>query len=49
DEALMKQARAHGWRVNTWTVNDAAEVSRLAALGVNGLIGDLPEVLLTAR
>ncbi|WP_019008834.1 glycerophosphodiester phosphodiesterase [Deinococcus aquatilis] len=48
DERLMTQARAHGWRVNTWTVNDPAEVARLVALGVDGLIGDLPEVLLTA-
>ncbi|WP_291430961.1 glycerophosphodiester phosphodiesterase [Deinococcus sp.] len=49
DAALMAQARAHGWRVNTWTVNDAAQVARLRALGVDALIGDLPEVLLTAR
>jgi glycerophosphoryl diester phosphodiesterase len=49
DERLMTQARAHGWRVNTWTVNDPAEVARLVALGVDGLIGDLPEVLLTAQ
>ncbi|MFB9994450.1 glycerophosphodiester phosphodiesterase [Deinococcus oregonensis] len=49
DSRLMTQARAHGWRVNTWTVNDPAEVARLVALGVDGLIGDLPDVLLAAR
>lgn len=49
DAALMTQARAGGWRVNTWTVNNAAEVIRLEALGVSALIGDLPDVLLVAR
>ena len=49
DAPLMETARREGWRVNTWTVNDPADVARLTALGVNGLIGDLPDVLLTAR
>ncbi|WP_456829823.1 glycerophosphodiester phosphodiesterase [Deinococcus sp. UYEF24] len=48
DEALMETAKREGWRVNTWTVNDPADVARLTALGVDALIGDLPEVLLTA-
>lgn len=49
DAALMFQAETHGWRVNAWTVNDVAEVRRLSALGVDGLIGDVPAVLLEAR
>ncbi|MBB5363349.1 glycerophosphodiester phosphodiesterase [Deinococcus humi] len=49
DADLMAQARAGGWRVNTWTVNNPAEVIRLQALGVAALIGDLPEVLLVSR
>ncbi|MBZ9749947.1 glycerophosphodiester phosphodiesterase [Deinococcus sp. HMF7604] len=49
DEALLDLARAHGWRLNAWTVNDPAEVARLSALGVDGLIGDEPAVLLGAR
>lgn len=49
DAPLMAQARAGGWRVNTWTVNNAAEVIRLQALGVSALIGDLPDVLLVSR
>ncbi|WP_407570680.1 glycerophosphodiester phosphodiesterase [Deinococcus altitudinis] len=49
DEALMETAKREGWRVNTWTVNDPADVARLTALGVDALIGDLPDVLLTAR
>lgn len=49
DADLMEMAGREGWRVNTWTVNDVAEVARLKDLGVLGLIGDLPEVLLSAR
>ncbi len=49
DGALMAQARAGGWRVNTWTVNNPAEVIRLEALGVSALIGDLPDTLLASR
>ena len=49
DAALMAQARRGGWRVNTWTVNEVADVQRLTALGVDALIGDLPHTLLTAR
>lgn len=46
---LLALARRRGWRVNAWTVNDPAEVRRLTRLGVDGLIGDVPEVLLEAR
>ncbi|MFC4452934.1 glycerophosphodiester phosphodiesterase [Deinococcus sonorensis] len=49
DGPLMDVARRHGWRVNAWTVNDVPEVSRLSRLGVAGLIGDVPDVLLSAR
>lgn len=45
DARLMKQAKRAGWRVNAWTVNEASEVRRLVDLGVDGLIGDVPEVL----
>ena len=48
DTPLIDMARREGWRVNTWTVNDPADVARLTALGVDGLIGDLPAVLLGA-
>lgn len=49
DEALMAQAKAGGWRVNTWTVNDLPALRRLLSLGVDAIIGNFPEVLLTAR
>lgn len=47
--SLMERARRAGWRVNTWTVNEVVDVERLTRLGVDALIGDLPQVLLTAR
>ncbi|PYE54110.1 glycerophosphodiester phosphodiesterase [Deinococcus yavapaiensis] len=47
--ALMCQARARGWDVNVWTVNDAVLVRRLTDLGVNALMGDDPDVLAVAR
>lgn len=47
--ALLERARAHHFQVLTWTVNEPDEVLRLARAGVNGIIGDLPEVLKTAR
>lgn len=40
DAALMQQARAMGWRVLCYTANRAADVQRLRALGVDGLITD---------
>lgn len=45
---LMDLARKQAWRVNVWTVNDAAEGRRLLDLGASGLIGDFPGELLRA-
>lgn len=46
---LIALAQRFGWRVNPWTVNEAAEVQRLTELGVHALIGNFPAVLLGAR
>lgn len=48
DARLIARARRRGWAVHVWTVNDAALGGRLLGLGVDGLIGDRPEVLLEA-
>jgi glycerophosphoryl diester phosphodiesterase len=40
DAGLMARARALGCRVIAWTVNDVAEMRRLAALGVDGVCTD---------
>ena len=40
DEALVESAREHGLAVNVWTVDDPAEMDRMARLGVDILITD---------
>lgn len=48
DRALIERAERRGLAVNAWTVNDAAEVRRLLALGVGGIMADDPQELLRA-
>jgi glycerophosphoryl diester phosphodiesterase len=43
---VAERAHAHGLEVNVWTVNDADEMRRLQAAGVDGLITDVPDVAL---
>jgi glycerophosphoryl diester phosphodiesterase len=45
DEAYMARARKEGLPVRAWTVNDEPEMRRLAALGVDAIITDVPDVL----
>ena len=45
DEAFVGRAHAEGLAVHVWTINDAAEMRRLVALGVDGIISDTPSVL----
>lgn len=46
DEAFVAAAHHHGIEVHCWTINDAPEMRRLAALGVDGLMTDEPTLLL---
>ena len=48
DEALVSDLHASGKRVGTWTVNDAADMKRLSALGVDMLISDETERLVNS-
>ena len=48
DHSYMTWAQQVGVRVNTWTVNDALEAQHLAALGVNVIMSDAPDVILAA-
>ena len=48
DAAYMAWAREKGYRVNTWTVNDADEVRRLSALSVDAILTDAPDRIIAA-
>ena len=43
DTRLIADAKAHGLKVYVYTVNDAAEMRALRALGVDGVFTDFPE------
>jgi glycerophosphoryl diester phosphodiesterase len=42
---IVEWCHAHSLRVNTWTVDDPAEMRRLVAAGVNSIITNKPDVL----
>ncbi|MBV7327577.1 glycerophosphodiester phosphodiesterase [Chloroflexi bacterium TSY] len=46
DQEWLGQAKADGYSVNTWTVNDLDEAQRLAKLGVDVIMTDVPDQLL---
>ncbi len=48
DAELMTWARAHGCAVNTWTVNVVEDARRLAALDVDVIMTDVPDVMIAA-
>ena len=45
---LVALAHAAGLRVNTWTVDDPERIRALAALGVDGIVTNVPDVALAA-
>jgi glycerophosphoryl diester phosphodiesterase len=46
DAEYMAWAKSQGCAVNTWTVNDVDEARRLAALGVDVIMTDKPDVII---
>lgn len=42
-ESNVAKAREAGYKVYTWTVNEATDIARVKALGVDGIITDFPE------
>lgn len=45
---LMAWAKARDCAVNTWTVNDVTEARRLAELGVDVIMSDVPDQIMAA-
>ena len=45
NEAMLRMLHDQGIKVIPWTVNDEAEMRRLIALGVDGIISDYPDRL----
>lgn len=45
DEEYVRAAREHGLEINTWTVNTEEDIRRMAELGVEGIIGNYPDLI----
>ena len=46
---MVLMAHRMGWKVNVWTVNDPEIAQKLLVMGVDGIIGDEPAVLLKSQ
>ena len=42
-QEVVDEMHAAGCEINTWTVNEYADIERLSALGVDALIGNFPD------
>lgn len=43
NETSVKEMHMNGCEINTWTVNEYEDIERLAAMGVDSLIGNFPD------
>ncbi|MCL4249221.1 MAG: glycerophosphodiester phosphodiesterase [Anaerolineae bacterium] len=48
DAGYMERAHGKDWRVNAWTVDDVEVAKQLVALGVDGIITNVPDVMIAA-
>ena len=44
DAAFVRRAHDAGLAVNVWTINDPSRMSELLAMGVDGIVTDVPDV-----
>ena len=42
-EEVVNEMHSAGCEINTWTVNEYEDIERLAAMGVDALIGNFPD------
>lgn len=49
DEKTIRAAHAHGLAVNTWTCDDADQMRRLIAWGIDGICTNVPDRALAVR
>ena len=45
DEAYVRWARQHRYRVNVWTVNELEDIQRMRDLGVDAIMSDRPDLV----
>lgn len=48
-ESFVRDMHARGIKIQVWTINDLDEMSRLMAMGVDGIITDYPDRLIVLR
>ncbi|MGN8054867.1 glycerophosphodiester phosphodiesterase family protein [Pedobacter sp. 22163] len=49
NEELVKKAHADGVKIIPWTANTLADIQKLKALNVDGIISDYPDILVQAK
>jgi glycerophosphoryl diester phosphodiesterase len=49
NEELIKKAHADGVKIIPWTANTLADIQKLKALNVDGIISDYPDILVQAK
>ena len=46
---VVEEIKSHGLEINTWTVNDEEDIRRMFERGVDGIIGNFPDLVNEVR